>query len=95
MSCTCTKTQIEQKIVTALREALNKNNITPASRFGIEIDIDAQTQRGLFFVVKGAVDDAEADGCKLQILTPDDFGKFKKVSDIINAVSKEFKCKEE
>ena len=92
MSCTCTKTQIEEKVVAALCEALKREDITPASRFGKEIDIDPQTQRGLFFVVKRAVDDAEADGCKLQILTPEDFIKFKKVGDIINAVSKELKC---
>ena len=92
MSCTCTKTEIEIKVVTALRVALSKSNITPASRFGREIDIDDFVKRGLFFVTKMAVDDTKASGCKLQTLTPDDFVKFKKVGDIINAVSKEFKC---
>lgn len=95
MSCTCTKTEIEVKVVTALRTALNKSNITPASRFGREIDIDDNVKRGLFFNVKLAVDDAEPNGCNLQELTPDDFVQFKKVSDIIDAVSKEFKCKDE
>ena len=92
MSCTCTKTNIEIKVVTALRLALKKSNITPASRFGKEIDIDEFVKRGLFFTVKLAVDDTKPTGCSLQELTPDDFVKFKTVRAIINAVVKEFKC---
>jgi len=95
MSCICTKTEIEIKVVTALRVVLKKSNITPASRFGKEIDIDEFAKRGLFFEVKRAVDDPKPSGCNLQVLTPNDFVKFKKVSDIINAVSKEFKCKDQ
>ena len=95
MSCTCTKTGIEIKVIAALCAAFKRNDITPASRFGIEIDADPPVKRGLFFVVKGAVDDVAGDGCKLHVLTPDDFEKFKKVADIIAAVSKEFKCKDE
>lgn len=94
MSCTCTKTVTEVKIVTALRVHFKKRNITPASRFGKEIDDDEYVMRGLFFVVKLAVDDTKSNGCNLQKLTPDDFVKFKKVNDIINAVSTEFKCKD-
>jgi hypothetical protein len=92
MSCTCTKSDIETKVVIALRMALKKTNIIPESRFGQEIDIDEFVKRGLFFTVKLAVDDPEPDGCKLEELTPDDFVKFKTVRDIINAVAKEFKC---
>ena len=92
MSCTCTKTEIEIKVVTALRLTFNKSNIVPASRFGKEIDADDQARRGLFFRVKRAVDDPKPGGCSLRQLTPDDFAKFKTVRAIINAVAKEFKC---
>lgn len=92
MSCTCTKTDIEIKVVTALRLAFNKTNIVPASRFGKEIDVDDFVKRGLFFRIKLAVDDPNPGGCSLQVLTPDDFVKFKTVRAIINAVAKEFKC---
>lgn len=92
MSCTCTKTEIEIKVVTAVRLAFNNTNITPAARFGKEIDADDLAKRGLFFRVKRAVDDPQPGGCNLQTLTPDDFVKFKTVRAIINAVSKEFKC---
>jgi hypothetical protein len=80
------------KVVIALRLALKKSNITAASRFGKEIDIDDFVKRGLFFTVKLAVDDPKPDGCKLQVLTPDDFVNFKTVRAIINSVAKEFKC---
>lgn len=92
MSCTCTKTEIEMKVVISLRLALKKSNITPASRFGKEIDVDEFVKRGLFFTVKLAVDDPKPNGCKLQELTPDDFVEFKTVRAIINAVVKEFEC---
>ncbi len=95
MSCSCTKTEIEIKVVTALRISLKKSNITPASRFGKEIDIDDNVKRGLFFVAKLAVDDGNPNGCDLQQLTPDDFARFRTVRDIINAVSNEFNCKNE
>jgi hypothetical protein len=92
MSCTCTKTMIEVKVVTALRLAFHKTNITPATRFGKELDVDDFVKRGLFFRIKLAVDDPKPSGCSLQELTPDDFVKFKTVRAIINAVVKEFKC---
>ena len=90
MACGLTTDEVESIVVAVYRSQLDDPTITRFSRFGVgvEIDIDTFARRGFFFTIKQAVD--RPPDCIITRLTPDAVQSAKTVSEIVDAINKEF-----
>lgn len=87
MPCNSTRDEISDRVIDTLNQVLDEENITEESELESDLGLDKKARELLFFPIEKSVIKV---GCKFKKFTTASCGKAKDVSQIVNAIAKDF-----
>jgi len=87
MPCNSTRDEISDRVIDTLIQVLKEENITEESELEADLGLDKKARELLFFPIEKSVIKV---GCKFKKFTTASCGKAKDVSQIVNAIAKDF-----